>query len=114
MDHCFYIAKRTVKPACRNHSPGGFWVLLNAQKYQGKMYFWPILVTLPLLREISLKLFTTMFIIELRLVRNKHLTLAADRKTRIPSFWDQFLLSVRLKGHLLQGHHTRDRSLHLF
>ena len=46
MDHCFYIAKRTVKPAFRNHSPGGFWVLLNAQKYQGKMYFWPILVTL--------------------------------------------------------------------
>ena len=36
MDHCFYIAKRTVKPAWRNHSPGGFWVLLNAQKYQGK------------------------------------------------------------------------------
>jgi len=27
MDHCFYIAKRTVKPAFRNHSPGGFWVL---------------------------------------------------------------------------------------
>ena len=46
MDHCFYVAKRTVKPAFRNHSPGGFWVLLNAQKYQGKMYFWPILVTL--------------------------------------------------------------------
>ena len=51
MDHCFYIAKRTVKPAFRNHSPGGFWVLPpapsvfvsgNAQKYQGKMYFWPI------------------------------------------------------------------------
>ena len=32
-----HIAKRTENPDLRNHQSGGFWILLTAQKYRGKI-----------------------------------------------------------------------------
>ena len=32
-----HIAKRTANSDRRNYQPGGFWILLTIQKYQGKI-----------------------------------------------------------------------------